>query len=165
MTEWTALTHEQKRDLLRPLIETHGLSYGQIARQLGISRTAVAGAAHRNGLVSPYNPGNNGHNNGPRKLKTSAPKSRIAPTQPIAPPDAFVDRTPIKPKAWEPLPGTTPKSLEELGNHDCKWPLGAAPHSFCGQPAAPGKIYCDVHAALAYHPRPEEQRKKGTNHG
>lgn len=162
MTEWDALTREEKGALIKPLIELHGLTYSAIAKQIGVSRVAIAGAAHRNGLESPYSPGANGKK-GQRRLKTSEPKSRIAPTQPIAPPDAFIDRTPIKPKAWEPLPGTTPKPLEDLGHHDCKWPIGHDhPLSFCGQPAAPDKIYCDAHAALAYRPRPEEPRKKGT---
>lgn len=165
MTEWNALTRKEKGALIRPLIEIDGLTYSQIARKIGVSRVAIAGAARRNGLVSPYSPGNDGKN-GHRKLKTSAPRSIIAPIQPVAPPGSFVDLTPIKAGAWDPLPDTTPKPLVDLGNNDCKWPIGTdSPHSFCGQPAAPDKVYCAAHAAIAYRPRPEEQRKKGTNHG
>lgn len=160
MTEhWNSLTREQKGDLLAPLIQDHGLSYGAIARQLGVSRTAVAGAAHRNGLISPYTPGANSGVGG-RRLK-GVTFSRIAPTQPIAPPGAFVDRTPLKKDAWLPLPGTAPKPLEHLAPHDCRWPLGTDhPHSLCGQPAEDGKVYCAAHAAMAYRPRPEEQQRK-----
>lgn len=160
-TPWIELNKQEKGEAIRPFIEEGLLSYSEIARIVGTSRTAIAGAADRNDIKSPL------QGDAARKSRTKRPRkqgikfSRIAPTQPIALPTDLVDRSPLKAGAWTPLTGSTPKALHDLEQHDCRWPLGEAPFNFCGQPAAPGHVYCAVHAAMAYKPWPEG-RKKGT---
>lgn len=46
-------------------------------------------------------------------------------------------------------------SLLDLNERTCKWPIGDPSTDdfyFCGHRAAPGKPYCEAHAALAYQP-------------
>lgn len=161
--DWKALTGPQKADLIRPLILNDLLSYSQVAAIVGASRVAIAGVVDRNDIKSPFA-------KAPRPKRKPKPRprpdpqvrfSRIAPTQPIALPADLVDRTPLKAGAWTALPGSAPRPLHDLDTKGCKWPLGDGPFSFCGQPAAVGRVYCAHHAALAYKPV-ERTARKGT---
>lgn len=164
MTEggWSTLSKAEKGALIRPYIEEQLLSYSEIARIVGTSRVAVAGSADRNDIKSPL------QGDAARKPRTKRPRkqgvkySRIAPTQPIALPTDLVDKTPLKAGAWTPLAGSAPKPLHDLEQHDCRWPLGDVPFSFCGELAAAGRVYCAAHAALAYKPI-ERNAKKGNS--
>lgn len=53
-----------------------------------------------------------------------------------------------------PLPGSNPKDLLELNQHDCRWPVRSrqvhsSPWAFCGLPAT-RKRYCATHGAISY---------------
>lgn len=54
------------------------------------------------------------------------------------------------PKAdvWLPLPGSKPVSLFNRKPDQCKWPVGAEPFLFCGQPRT-GQSYCATHHTLS----------------
>lgn len=176
MNDQTLPKPDWKARLIEPLITEQLLSYAQIAAIVGASRVAVAGAAHRNNITSPLTRGATTAigSKGGTAFKARQPKnpkvnpkadrprmSRIAPTQPLALPDDLIDKTPLRKDAWLPLPGTAPRPLHDLEQHDCKWPLGDGPFTFCGQPAATGRVYCAAHVALAYKPR-EDRRKAPT---
>ena len=56
-------------------------------------------------------------------------------------------------------------SLPDLGDFQCRWPLGdEPPYRFCGWPKAPhSRSYCGRHHALAYpspQPRPRPAYEK-----
>ncbi len=172
---WTDMSAEQKGETIRPLITVHLLSYATIARQLGTTRNAIAAAADRHRIISPLTRGASGEigSKGGTAHKARTPKnpkvkperlkmSRIAPTQPAGFPTDMVDRSPLKPGAWTALPGTSPVPLHDLEHNACKWPLGYSPFNFCGQPAAPGRVYCRAHVALAYRPIDRTARKGTT---
>jgi hypothetical protein len=63
-----------------------------------------------------------------------------------------------------PLPGTRPKDLLDLNQHDCRWPVRSddahsSPWAFCGQPASRNR-YCAVHGAISYFDdRPNSQNR------
>ena len=51
---------------------------------------------------------------------------------------------------WQPLDGRLPVPLVDLGNHDCRWPLGdprEAGFGYCGLPHGEGTSYCERHQA------------------
>lgn len=175
-TRWTELSPEAKGATIRPLIIEHLMSYNQIAKKLGTTRSAIAAAADRHRIISPLTRGHTGEigSKGGTAVKARTPKnpkvkpprperlkmSRIAPTQPAGFPDDFVDRTPLKAGAWSALPGTTPRPLDQREHDQCAWPLGDGhPFLFCCAPAALGKVYCERHNAIAFKPR---EARKGT---
>ena len=182
MTAWKDLTRQQKGDVIRPMIEEQQLSYAQIGKLLGVSRVAIAGAADRNHIKSPYSrgvPKGIGYAGGAanvarkksdaaRKLrKPTKPRPTVSAVRPL-PSLPLIDlppKAPWNPDAWLALPGTTPIALHETTDRTCRWPIGTEmPFSFCGAPATPGKPYCATHNALAYKPMPERQfngRKTG----
>jgi GcrA cell cycle regulator len=57
-------------------------------------------------------------------------------------------------------------SLLELTERTCKWPIGdptSDDFHFCGQPAHPGKPYCEAHVGIAFQPmssRRERERER-----
>ena len=171
ITTWQSLTPEQKGGAIRALILVEQLSYGQIARRFGTTRSAIASAADRHNIISPLAMDAQGRGakggrvyalRNPATPRPERPrKSRVAPTQPAGfPADDFIDRTPLRKDAWTALPGTTPLPLDRLTEHTCKWPIGDDPILFCGLHTMDGKQYCERHHALAFRPRPEA--RKGT---
>ena len=68
----------------------------------------------------------------------------------------------VKAKAWDVLPGSSPKTMWSRGS-GCKWPVGLASGAdqlFCAE-ATGGKTYCQHHALAAYAPTssPKELRR------
>ncbi len=100
-----------------------GLSTAEIGRQLGISKNAVVGKAHRLDLPARPSP-----------IRNPVPRVRPEVRRPTP--------TPAEPRL-APLHGGPP----------CQWPHGHPGQEgfhFCGQPSLPGKPYCPEHAARAY---------------
>ncbi len=129
------------------------LSYGQIAgkinRECGtaFSRNAVIGKVNREGLgaarkrtASPRGPRQ-------RKCKTRggffniARAVQLVPHEPV--PQIIDDAIPIEQR----------KTIMELANHHCRWPVGdprSVEFFYCGDPSAnveAGRPYCAAHAA------------------
>jgi GcrA cell cycle regulator len=122
VNSWTDERLEQLRGLW-----DKGLSISQIGEQLGVSRNAIAGKAHRMGL--PKRP------------------------SPIAK-GAAEKKVPVAPEMPE---RDVPLRLElrrlEWSRSKCCWPSGDPKHkgfSFCGQAIVPGKPYCLTHCQEAY---------------
>ena len=127
---WTARTASQKAEAIRGLLEQHGLSFSQAAKQLGTTRLAVAGVAHRHGIEARGG-------------------------KPIARPAAAA-AAPALTDAWRALPGTDPRPVEQhRGDAECRWPIGTStPFRFCCAPVQPGKVYRPAHAELGLRPAP-----------
>ncbi len=62
-------------------------------------------------------------------------------------------------KARKPKPGQ--KTLLELGQNDCRWPIGEPRHPdfrFCAEARLEGRPYCALHWSMAFQPaRPRHQ--------
>ena len=105
------------------------LSITKIGEELGVSRNAVAGKAHRLGL-----------------------EKRQSPIKPSIKPKTQKNE-------WdEILRGPMPLRLVlrslEWSRNKCLWPYGDPKNldfKFCGEPVLSGKPYCLKHCALAYN--------------
>lgn len=143
-----------------------GQSITQIGKQLGMTRNAVVGKAHRIGLAKRASPimrsdkpaqprvapahGGNGGGHAPHAAAPGpAPAPRPAPVRvkdeaaaPHAPAQPGNQLTPAMLAALTPTTGPR-----------CKWPIGdpkTSDFDFCSQVALPGKPYCAGHCAQAY---------------
>lgn len=155
-------TDDRIAELTRLWSEGHSAS--EIAMTLGggLTRNAVLGKVHRLKLdarrtvVSARKPKVHGNKGQPksnaivartiRRQEDAATKARRVPTRETAPPvleegDAGgVDVTRLI-------------GLVDLTNSACKWPVGdplVKGFGFCGQPAAEGKPYCELHCSRSY---------------
>lgn len=141
-----------------------GLSSSQIAAELGggLTRNSIIGKVNRLGLTRDNHPSSAHWRDGrTRRKPIPASKPRIAPTKsthhtrvaawrmaPVEEPAAPIDDNAI--------PIAQRKTLLELENHHCRWPLGDGPAEFfCAHPSADLNIgipYCRIHGARAYQP-------------
>lgn len=163
LTEWSQpdlfaksnkLWPAERIDELRRLA-ADGLSCSQIAAALGVTRNSVIGKMRRNGISngrSPWahNPAKPQREPKPRALHwTGLPKRKSPRRKPPTIPDGY-QCAPI-----EYIPIEQRKSLLELTDQTCRWPIGhpgEADFYFCGGNAVPGLPYCGGHARIAYAP-------------
>lgn len=153
-----------------------GLSTTDIGRQLGVSKNAVVGKAHRRGLQPRLNPVRRPQEapaqpGSPRPHSKPTPK--VAPSLPALPsqvnrPRPETAQTPqIRPSQLSeknrvatpqnPPPRTEPPSLRLATVHACCWPIGEPGTQlfrFCDAIATDKTPYCATHAARAYIRRP-----------
>ena len=154
---------EQRVEQLKQLW-SEGLSASQIASKMGgVTRNAVIGKVHRLGLSGRATPAK------PQRGRTYEARSQNDFTSESP---AQVEEKPIISEPEFPAAplhtGGDLTTVATLKNNMCKWPVGdpaSDEFHFCGRPAAPGKSYCDYHAAMAFQPsnrkpdrRPEPQR-------
>lgn len=161
---WT----DDRVELLKRLW-AEGLSASQIAGELGnVTRNAVIGKVHRLGL------------SGRAKPARSAPVRARRPRNPArggASGYATLGNTALKVEA-DPAPAARPapapvaelvvpreegKSILELTEQTCKWPIGdpgTDDFYFCGRRAETGMPYCAHHARVAYQPLQDRRREK-----
>jgi len=139
---WTT----ERIELLKNLMDT-GLSCGQIAREIGVSRNAVIGKVNRLGL-SRFKRGVDGPpgQTGTRKNRNVETKHRILRT------------LWAKPQVTHAEAGDSVSrcSLMELREWHCRWPCGdprSADVGFCGNRPVDGLPYCSAHARMAYRRR------------
>jgi GcrA cell cycle regulator len=138
-----------------------GHSAREIGNALGVSRNAVIGRAHRQGVRSIKSPRVARSEGGTkslelrRKARTQAAVNghavrRInAPAPP--PPEKWKDRQDFKDAP------ATKCSLLELTTHKCRWPFGdprAKDFAFCGAHTVADQPYCAEHCSVAYGGRP-----------
>ena len=138
MTTWT----EEKESKLKELWGK-GKTASQIAQILGeVSRNAVIGKAHRLNLakktIAKSTKANNEITNQNKELKVSR-RSRF--------------KSLLLDKNFEP---ENPKSLEDLDEKTCKWPIGHPDEKnfyFCGRSSIKGFSYCKLHVLYAFQPK------------
>lgn len=158
MTFWT----QEREDFLRA--KASRLSAGQIAARLGCTRNAIIGKARRLGVSLSKSEG--------VPVVSFTPKAEpLPPPMPIqssievaihpARANALtqadigkraVEKAPDAGPRGETAPATLPKTLADLGDHECKWPLGDAmtpEFRYCGDPRSAPSPYCASHRALA----------------
>jgi GcrA cell cycle regulator len=134
--------------LLKDRIDA-GLSCGQIAREIGVSRNAVIGKANRLGLS---------------RLKRVGHRERTGDRGPARSRNATLHRTLLALWATPPLAfAATPEDsanlcpLFELQQWHCRWPIGdptAENFGFCGSKQVDSLPYCAAHARMAYRRAP-----------
>jgi GcrA cell cycle regulator len=162
--EWGDETIERLRALWN-----EGLSTGQIANQMGISKNAVVGKAHRLGLParpSPIRRDGTGTPTLGRPRRVTGPTLPQLATQALAPPivppvglvEAVPEPTQVEPPPEPPAMPALPPVARVVPRHSprasaCCWPVGdpgTKAFRFCCDKALPGKPYCAEHAAIAY---------------
>ena len=138
---WT----NEKVDKLKELW-TKGHTASQIAEILGeTTRNAVIGKAHRLDLEAraPSKQSATPRSRDNKQIKrTAAPTSRKAKFQSI-----------LLDKNFEP---ENPKSLENLTESTCKWPIGHPNEEkfyFCGRKPEGEFPYCKLHVLYAFQPK------------
>ena len=138
---WTDEKVEKLRELWKK-----GHTASQIAEVLGdTTRNAVIGKAHRLNLEARAPSKNSGtpSSRDNRQVKRSpAPTSRKAKFQSI-----------LLDKNFEP---ENPKSLENLTDETCKWPIGHPNEEkfyFCGRKPEGEFPYCKLHVLYAFQPK------------
>ena len=117
---WT----EERLEKLRALWDK-GLSISSIGEELGVTRNAIAGKAHRLGLKKRQSP----------IAKKKAPAKEVA----VQVPEDLPLRLALRRLNWS--------------RSKCVWPTGDPKHTdfnFCGQPILAGKPYCAEHCNEAF---------------
>lgn len=158
---WT----DERCDKLRNLW-AEGVSCSQIAADLGggISRNGVIGKVHRLGLgghaKKAYAP----------RAKPARPIQRNKMTRYVAPPRTNAEREQeaeferaldMNTVADADIPIKQRKTLAELNDDHCRWPVGdpgTPAFFFCGATPRPEKPYCAAHCARAYASNPMPRR-------
>ena len=132
-----------------------GQSASQIAELLGgVSRNAVIGKAHRLNLEAraPSKQSSLPKSRENRQIikRSPAPMSRKAKFQSI-----LLDKN---------FEAENPKSLEELTEETCKWPIGHPNEEkfyFCGRKPEGDFPYCKLHVLYAFQPKNQKEDDLG----
>ena len=143
---WTSEKVEKLKELW-----SKGHTASQIAQMLGdTTRNAVIGKAHRLNLEAraPSKQSNAPKSRDSRSgvKRSVAPMSRKAKFQSI-----------LLDKNFEP---ENPKSLEELTEETCKWPIGHPNEEkfyFCGRKPESDFPYCKLHVLYAFQPKNQKE--------
>lgn len=128
-----------------------GLSAGEIALQIGVTRNKVMGKIHRMGLPTRKVATRAPRPPAPQRTKSKNGKDGAA-TQRINKP-----RSILAPPVEQPantIPRKQRKTFVELEPHHCRYAYGDPQDKgffFCGAEALPLKPYCLGHYKLAYH--------------
>ena len=139
-------TEERVAELMR--LWEAGRSASEIGRLLGVSKNSVVGKAHRMKLKARPSPIKRG--GAPQVRRPAAAAMPKAVTQPPAAPRQPQARPTAPPPVQRPA---RPVARAHGKGPSCLWPIGDPGDQdfhFCGEPAVPGKPYCDEHCARAY---------------
>ena len=147
---WTNEKVEKLKELW-----SKGHTASQIAEKLGdTTRNAVIGKAHRLNLEarapSKQSGSNRSKDNKQVSRRSAATMSRKARFQSI-----------LLDKNFEP---ENPKSLEELTEDTCKWPIGHPNEEkfyFCGRKPESDFPYCKLHVLYAFQPKNQKEDDLG----
>lgn len=164
MTGW----NDERVEILKKLW-AEGLSASQIAARLkGTSRNAVISKVHRLGLSGRVTTLRM-KSNRPRTVPQAAGKPKPIP-RPAArpmPKSSFLfslmgfEAEPFKPQEELDIPLEKRRSLVDLQEKDCRWPIGdpmKPDFHFCNRDKVPGLPYCEFHARRAFQP-PQPRRR------
>jgi GcrA cell cycle regulator len=127
-----------------------GNTAAQIASIIGdVSRNAVIGKAYRLNLTAKSIPKN--HN------ATHISTVRENAEQPAREARGSKFKSLLLDKNFEP---ENPKSLEELHDEVCRWPIGHPDEPdfyFCGRKSMKDFSYCKLHVLYAFHPKNKKE--------
>ena len=138
-------TEERVAELMR--LWEAGRSASEIGRLLGVSKNSVVGKAHRMKLKARPSPIKRGST--PQVRRSAAAAMPKPAAQAPAAPKQVQERPAAAPA---PRP-SRPVARTNGKGPSCLWPIGDPGDQdfhFCGEPAVPGKPYCDEHCARAY---------------
>ena len=143
---WTNEKVEKLKELW-----SKGHTASQIAESLGdTTRNAVIGKAHRLNLEarapSKQSSSSKSKENSQTTKRSTAPMSRKARFQSI-----LLDKN---------FEAENPKSLEELSEETCKWPIGHPNEEkfyFCGRKPEGEFPYCKLHVLYAFQPKNQKE--------
>ena len=143
---WTNEKVEKLKELW-----SKGHTASQIAEKLGdTTRNAVIGKAHRLNLEAraPSKQSNLSKSRDNKQIvkRSPAPMSRKAKFQSI-----LLDKN---------FEAENPKSLEELSEETCKWPIGHPNEEkfyFCGRKPEGDFPYCKLHVLYAFQPKNQKE--------
>jgi len=143
---WTNEKVEKLKELW-----SKGFTASQIAEKLGdTTRNAVIGKAHRLNLEarapSKQSSSHRSKENKQSIRRSSTPMSRKAKFQSI-----LLDKN---------FEAENPKSLEELSEETCKWPIGHPNEEkfyFCGRKPEGEFPYCKLHVLYAFQPKNQKE--------
>ena len=146
---WTQERENKLRDLWKK-----GHTASQIATIIGdTTRNAVIGKAHRLNLQARA-----------YSKKTKA-KTKLENNIPVVKEEKLSRRARFKSllldKNFEP---ENPKTLEELTDETCRWPIGHPPEKdfhFCGRKPLEKFPYCKLHVLYAFQPKNEKEEDVG----
>ena len=142
---WTEEKVQKLRDLWKK-----GHTASQIAAELGdTTRNAVIGKAHRLNLEARAPSRSTGNNNLSSNNKVNKVASKTS--QPMTRKQKF--QSILLDKNFE---SENPKSLEELTEETCKWPIGHPNEEsfyFCGRKPEEEFPYCKLHVLYAFQPK------------
>jgi GcrA cell cycle regulator len=151
---WTS----ERIELLRRCLHA-GLSCGQIAREIGVTRNAVIGKMNRLGLSRPKDViGSQLEQRHAARLARQKNTRTFRPKHPrlniFAQHEMLLAAFPRQPRAEDiPIYNGRGCTLFELGQGKCRWPIsnpGAEDFCFCGNEPVKGLPYCPGHARIAY---------------
>jgi GcrA cell cycle regulator len=123
-----------------------GFSFSQIASEMGVTRNAAIGRAHRlglNGKIYSRRRKTPAELEATKRDKEERRRERRR-TQRASIVMVKVNLEALRCVEVEPLH----KSLADLGRNDCRYPYGEGPYTFCGNPQREGHSYCGPHFAL-----------------
>lgn len=156
---WAEMTRDQRRETVSSLWQT-GATAQSIADALATSKNAVIGLIHR----LPRHDRPIPRTRAPSRPKRHDPIGRLGDESinnwkrskgfSLVP----IDATPIGKydAAFLPLPGTSPVTLVDLENGQCRWPVDIDGKTlFCGCGVVESKRYCAIHNETG-RAKPEE---------
>lgn len=135
-----------------------GMSAGEIGKELGVSRGGICGKAWRLGLPPHLSTTQMDQ----RRKSRQATKMRmnggqfsisVSRTHAVRAAPSIVAEALSTPADDLAIPADQRKTLMQLGDRDCRWPVGdthASDFFFCAAPAEAGKPYCGPHCRRAF---------------
>lgn len=127
--------------------QSDGVSFAQIAAELGCSRSAAIGKSHRLNLPRPLVRAQPG----PKPRRVNRLTALMFAGKQLPPARSVKKPAPI---------ACNPITLMELRSEHCRWPVSGerAETLFCGCARADERPYCDEHCCMAYR-RPGEPQE------
>jgi hypothetical protein len=144
---WSDMSAAQKVEAVQGAIDLHPtFSATELGLLLGCGRNSILSLLHRRTDIFTPRPAARKH-----RPKPTPEMRRGMGFAPHATPKPSTDESKELRKydyAFQPLPGSMPKRLEDLNAHDCKWPVGEQPTTHCALHAPDGR-YCETHTKMS----------------